>query len=60
MTFITFGEEYPNTEYQLIRCNMCGKEFSEEEILIEEGTDKEYCPICFSTGYLMTIDEEKE
>ena len=52
MTFVEFGEMYPNQEYRRCRCNYCGHLFGEEEILIDEDTEKEYCPVCVTAGYI--------
>ena len=41
-----------------VRCNNCMKEFFENEIVYNEAEDKEYCPYCGKSGYLMDLTEE--
>lgn len=55
MTFQTYGELYSYLDYRRLKCNMCGAELSEKDVLIEDETGKEYCPECHATGYLMDI-----
>lgn len=56
MTFKTFGELHGVTCCRC-RCNMCGGTFDEADILIEDGSEKEYCPLCFETGYIQSDGE---
>ena len=53
MTFRTFGELYGAT-YTRCKCNLCGGLFDEADILIEDGSEKEYCPLCFIPGYIQS------
>ena len=53
MTFKTFGELYGAT-YTRCKCNLCGGSFNEADILIEDGSEKEYCPLCFTPGYIQS------
>lgn len=56
MTFTTFGELYVTT-YTRCKCNLCGGSFSEADILIEDGSEKEYCPLCLESGYIQSDGE---
>ena len=56
MTLTTFGDLHYMEEYRRCRCNMCGAEFSEADILVDEDEqEKEHCPGCHETGCLMDI-----
>lgn len=39
-------------------CNLCEEVFNENEIMIDDA-DIEYCPCCGESGHLMDIDEEE-
>lgn len=47
----------------MVRCNHCGKEFSEEEIVLDPNagtvSEMEQCPFCYRTGGLMDLGEEE-
>ena len=57
MTFRTFGELYGAT-YTRCKCNLCGGSFNEADILIEDGSEKEYCPLCLEPGYIQSEGEQ--
>lgn len=56
MTFMTFGELY-GTTFTRCKCNLCAGTFREAEILIEDGSNKEYCPMCLESGYIQADGE---
>lgn len=57
MTFTTWGELHPaQTRFRKCKCNMCGHTFGEDEILVDDDTEKEYCPRCFDKGYIQDIE----
>jgi len=61
MTFRTYGELHPaEIRFRKCRCNMCGARFTEDEILVEDETDREYCPRCFDRGYIQGLEEGEE
>lgn len=41
-----------------VRCNNCGKEFDEKEIVYNADDDLEYCPHCNKTWCLMDLEDE--
>ena len=43
-----------------VRCNWCGEEFNESEILYNEESDIERCPFCGDGKHLMDLDDENE
>jgi len=43
---------------QKVRCNWCMKVFDEEKINVKD--DKEYCPFCGETGYLMDLEDDSD
>ena len=43
----------------MVRCNHCMKVFHQNEIIYDEGKDKELCPYCGKGGGLMDIGEIK-
>lgn len=57
MKLVPMGELYPGVidDNRRIRCNMCMKTFPEEKVLVNPKTDKEYCPYCHKSGFLMDL-----
>ena len=46
----------------IVRCNQCGKEFHEDDIVLDLTADDlqvEHCPYCNSTGCLMDLPEKE-
>lgn len=43
-----------------VRCNQCMKIFPESKIIYDEKEEKEYCPYCGETGYLMDLSDDQE
>jgi NAD-dependent SIR2 family protein deacetylase len=41
-----------------VRCNWCGAEFDEEDIIVDYEQDIEKCPECMNTDYLMDLIPE--
>ena len=42
-----------------VRCNWCGNEFNEDEIILIDDIDNgevEACPVCGRSGYLMDLN----
>ena len=46
------GKTYQN----IVRCNNCEMEFTEDEIKYNSYKDKEYCPYCMESGCLMDVE----
>lgn len=42
-----------------VRCNQCMAEFDEEDILVDYAEDKEHCPACGETDYLMDMGADQ-
>ena len=57
MTFTTFEEKYSHPSDVRCRCNLCCAEFTEGTILIDDDSEREYCPVCFETGYIQSEGE---
>ena len=41
----------------MVQCNYCMKVFHESEIIYDEEEDREFCPYCDKSGYLMDLRE---
>jgi len=50
----TFKELYGINEVK-VKCNWCMAEFEEGNIIIESVSEKELCPKCRRSGFLMDI-----
>ena len=37
----------------MVKCNWCDHLFPEEKIIYDKQEEKEYCPYCQESGYLM-------